>query len=309
MNIKTLYIEITDICNLHCKTCDNFTDSEHFTLEEIKRILDNAKEKNVRQLFITGGEPLTHRNIYDIIAYAHKLHFHVNMSCNGTLVTEDVVEKLTRAGLNNISLSLDGTKEVNDSIRGKGVYDKVLATLQLFQKAKLSRMVNILFTISYSNYITLPYVVETVRKYGVRQMFLNAFDPAFLVKHKVEKSKELWIPEEELGQLEKILTESRVLADKIGVRFPTMEYLENIIRYFKGERIIPIHGCNIPATSCSIKVNGQVSACWKQDTSYFVQNTKLTNIWESQEYQNIVKRAFQGKCRGCLYACYSEDSI
>lgn len=309
MNIKSLYMEITDVCNLHCKTCDNFTDSEYFTLEEMKDILDNAREGSVRQLFITGGEPLTHRNLYDIIAYAHKLRFHVNMSCNGTMVTEDVVKKLIEAGLNNISLSLDGTKEVNDSIRGKGVHDKVLNTLKLFQEAKSSRMVNVLFTISHDNYTTLPYVVEIVRKYGVRQMFLNAFDPSFLVEHTEEKTKELWIPKEELGQLEKVLTESRELADKIGVNFPSKEYLKNIIRYFNGEHIIPVRGCAVPATSSSIKMNGQVSACWKLDTSYSVKSTKLTKIWDSQEYQKIAERALQGKCVGCLFACYLEDSV
>lgn len=309
MSMKSLYVEITDVCNLHCITCDNLSDSEHFTLEEMKDILDNARERNVRQLFITGGEPLTHRNLYDIISYAHNLRFHVNMSCNGTLVTEDVVKKLIKAGLNNISLSLDGTKEVNDSIRGKGVYDKVLNTLKLFQEAKSSRMVNVIFTISHINYTTLPFVVETVRKYGVRQMFLNAFDPSFLVEHREEKIKELWIPKEELNQLEKVLIESRELADKMGVYFPSKKYLKNIIRYFNGERIIPIHGCTIPATSSSISVNGQVAACWKMDTRYSLKSTKLTKIWDSQEYQKIIKHALQGKCLGCLFACYSEDSV
>lgn len=309
MNIKNIYIELTDICNLHCKTCDNFSDMEHLTLEEMKDILNSARERNVRQLFITGGEPLTHRNIYDIISYAHKLRFHVNMSCNGTMVTEDVVKKLIEAGLNNISLSLDGTKEVNDSIRGKGVHDKVLNTMKLFQEAKSSRMVNVLFTISHDTYTTLPYVIETVRKYGVRQMFLNAFDPSFLKEHVEEKTKELWIPKEELSQLEDVLNKSQELADAVGVNFPSKEYLKNIVRYFNGEHIIPVPGCPIPSTTSSIKVNGQVSACWKLATNYSVKNTELTKIWDSKEYQEITEYALQGKCLGCLFACYSEDSV
>mgnify|MGYP001264682327 CR=1 FL=1 len=55
------------------------------------------------------------------------------MSCNATLVTKKVVDKLINSGLNNISISLDGTREINDYIRGEGVYDKVLSTCNFFK--------------------------------------------------------------------------------------------------------------------------------------------------------------------------------
>lgn len=309
LSIKNLYLKITNVCNLHCKTCDNFINTEKLTFEDVKNILDAAKERDVRQLFITGGEPLTHKNIYEIIVYARKLRFHVNMSCNATLVTEEIVKKLIDSGLNNISLSLDGSKEVNDAIRGNGVYDKVLNTLKLFRDKKSSRMVNVLFTISHDNYKTLPYVVKTVREFGVRQLFLNAFDPSFLVENREEKTEQLWIPKEELNELWSVLEQSSNLAKEIGVNFPSEEYLRNIIRYFNKENIIPKYGCDIPATSSSIEVDGRVSSCWKIDTSYSIRTTKLTNIWDSQEYQTIVQNTLQGKCAGCLFACYSKENI
>ena len=309
MDIKNLYIKLTNVCNLHCQTCDGFINSSKLSFEEVKNILDAAKERGVRQVFLTGGEPLTHEKIYEIIVYAHKLRFHINMSCNATLVTKKVVDKLINSGLNNISISLDGTREINDYIRGEGVYDKVLSTLQFFQNIKLSRMVNVLFTISSVNYITLPSVISIIRKYGVRRLFLNAFDPSFLVNNKQEKTKQLWISKDELVTLEEILEYSRCLANDIGVNFPSKDYLKSIIRYFNKETIIPKSGCDIPNTSSSIEVTGQVSACWKLETSYSIKSNKLVEIWDSNEYKEITEQALQGKCSGCLFACYSEESI
>lgn len=309
LDMKNIYIKLTNVCNLHCQTCDSFINSDKLVFDDVKVILDGAKERGVRQLYLTGGEPLTHKDIYTIIAYAHKLKFHVNMSCNGTLVTDEIVEKLINSGLNNISLSMDGPRGVNDSIRGVGVYDKVLNTLRIFQRFKSSRMVNVLFTVSRSNYKTLLNVVSTVREFGVRQMFLNAFDPSFLVEDKQEKTKTLWILKEELGELEDVLEQSRCLAKDLGVNFPSKEYLKSIIRYFNGETIIPKYGCDIPGTSSSIEVTGQVSGCWKMDTSYSTKNKKITKIWDSEEYQQIVEKAQQAKCPGCLFACYSEENL
>lgn len=307
--MKNLYIKITNVCNLHCQTCDNFINSDELTLEEVKDILNHARERGVRQLFLTGGEPLTHKDIYAIIAYAHKLRFHVNMSCNATLVTAEVVKSLINSGLNNISISLDGTKTVNDLIRGEGVYEKVLNTLRLFQDSKSSRMVNVIFTISRENYKTLPYVVSTVRTYGVRQLFLNAFDPSFLEEDVQKKTECFWIPEEELEELGEVLDKSRSIADEIGVNFPSPNYLNSIIRYFNKETIKPQYGCDIPTNSSTVEVTGQVYACWKLDTNYSIKNRKITDIWDSEEYQNIKEMALTGSCSGCLFACYSEESI
>lgn len=79
MEFKSLFIELTDICNLQCKTCDNWTSSYGLAFEDITSILDRAGKGGIRQLSLTGGEPLLHKNIYDIISYAHKLRMHTNM--------------------------------------------------------------------------------------------------------------------------------------------------------------------------------------------------------------------------------------
>ena len=56
-------------------------------------------------------------------------------------------------------------------------------------------------------------------------------------------------------------------------------------------------------------MTGQVSACWKLETSYSIKSNKLVEIWDSNEYKEITEQALQGKCSGCLFACYSEESI
>ena len=305
LNIKSLHIELLKGCNLHCQTCDGPDQTDMLALDRIRLTLDSAKSKKIRQVYLTGGEPLIREDIYDIISYARICGLHTNMTTNGTLVDGSVVDKLYLAGLNNVSLSLDGTAECNDFIRGSGVYDRVIQTMELFQ-SRLSRMVSVLFTISRVNYRTIPDVIAVIRKFGVRKLNFNTFDPSYLSKGLEEKKEIFWIPEEEIKCLSVILSQSMRIAVNLGVTIPSAGYLKNIIRYFKGEPIIPQYGCQIPATSTIVEANGEVDGCWKLNTGLSVHHQGMDTIWDSHEYRKLVDSAQNSECPGCMFACYSE---
>ncbi|GLC81971.1 radical SAM protein [Lacrimispora brassicae] len=309
MRLKNLYLELTSACNLHCLTCDSCMQLNELNFDQIKPILISASEKGARQLYLTGGEPLVHKDIFQIIEYARSLRFHINMSCNGTLLDANVVERLLQAGLNNISLSLDGPRELNDYIRGAGVYDKVINSLKIFRDKKLSRMVNVLFTVSKVNYQALPDVLGIVQEFGVRQLFLNVFDPSFCINDRAGKSEIFLIPEQQLKNLEGVLYQSKSLAANLRIHFPDDAYLQNMIRYFKNEPIMPDNGCQIPAASSTVDASGQVGACWKCMTDLNIGSLTTNEIWDSKEYRQIVETAAKKSCPGCLFACYSERSI
>ena len=83
------------------------------------------------------GEPLLHKRIMDMIAYAKERDLWVETSTNATQLTEEVARQLLDAGLDRIYLSMDGlTKETYEKVRVKGNFEEVLGNIERFLDLK-----------------------------------------------------------------------------------------------------------------------------------------------------------------------------
>lgn len=119
---------VTDRCNLACRHCAvaNLRRLD-YPWESICADLRMMRERGVRILFLYGGEPLLwhdgERTLHDVIAQARRLGFLlVNVVTNGTRGLE-----LPDADL--VLVSLDGTREHHDQIRGP-TFDRVVAAIE-----------------------------------------------------------------------------------------------------------------------------------------------------------------------------------
>jgi len=153
--VKALCLHIAHDCNLACKYC--FAEEgeykghrELMSYEVGKRALDflianSGNRKNLEVDFF-GGEPLMNFQVVkDLVKYGreqeviHNKKFRFTLTTNGILLNDDVMEFANRE-MNNVVLSIDGRKEVNDQMRpsrnGKGSYDLIVPR---FQKLAESR--------------------------------------------------------------------------------------------------------------------------------------------------------------------------
>ena len=135
--LRHLFLELTLRCNEHCFHCGSncdYTGSEGLKLEDYRRILDEVREDfdlSKMMLCITGGEPLLRKDFFEIMSYAHENGFRWGMTSNATLITPEVAEKLVDTGMRTISVSIDGTEETHDALRGmKGGYRKAMEGIQ-----------------------------------------------------------------------------------------------------------------------------------------------------------------------------------
>ena len=127
----TLQWHITHRCNLRCKHCyqEDYSSFEDF--EDAKNVLDQyctlIKAYNCQgRLNITGGEPLTHPFLFDILRLARSRGIKTGVLTNGTLIGEWDAKKLKASGVDYVQISLDGMEKVHDSIRGKGSFQKAV---------------------------------------------------------------------------------------------------------------------------------------------------------------------------------------
>ncbi|MDA8089155.1 MAG: GTP 3',8-cyclase MoaA [Nitrospiraceae bacterium] len=112
--IDYLRISITDRCNLRCVYCmpesgvKLFERKEILTYEEIIRVAGIAASLGVRKIRITGGEPLTRKNVSFLIASLKAISGieDISLTTNGVLL-EKYARELADSGLNRVNISLD----------------------------------------------------------------------------------------------------------------------------------------------------------------------------------------------------------
>lgn len=127
----TLQWHITHRCNLRCRHCyqEDYSAFESLTDAEIILqqycILLKTYGCNGR-LNITGGEPLTHPHLFDLLHAARSKGIKTGVLTNGTLIGTWEARKLKACGVDYVQVSLDGTEKVHDAIRGKGNFEKAV---------------------------------------------------------------------------------------------------------------------------------------------------------------------------------------
>ena len=130
----TVLISPTMRCNLRCKGCyaGEYTTKDDLPIEEIDRIIDEGKKSGVAFFTILGGEPFILGEMLDIYKKHNDTFFQTYT--NGTLINENVVEKLKKVGNVIPMISLEGYEPETDSRRGKGTYKKIMEGMDLLRK-------------------------------------------------------------------------------------------------------------------------------------------------------------------------------
>lgn len=153
--VKALCLHIAHDCNLACRYCFAEEGEYHgrralMSYEVGKKALDflvaNSGNRRNLEVDFFGGEPLMNwQTVKDLVAYGRSLeephgkHFRFTLTTNGVLLNDEVQDFVNRE-MDNVVLSLDGRREVNDRMRpfrnGRGSYDLIVPK---FQKLAESR--------------------------------------------------------------------------------------------------------------------------------------------------------------------------
>lgn len=117
-------IEITQKCNsncIFCSSCSNIDTNIQLELNDIKRIIKFCKYNNVKQVCISGGEPLLHSDFIDIINYIHSNKIYTNIYTSGCVSnacinnTLQVDKTMTKFIFNVPSINNDAFQKLIDS--------------------------------------------------------------------------------------------------------------------------------------------------------------------------------------------------
>jgi len=140
----TLYIELTRRCDGGCTHC--YADAgpapadDEMTLAEIERLLREFAAWGGYYVRLTGGEPTLHEDFLAILDVIADESLKPSVNTHGRY-GEGLLREMLARGVRDIRISLDGTEEVNDAIRGPGNYRSVLATLHRLAESNRTAVV------------------------------------------------------------------------------------------------------------------------------------------------------------------------
>ena len=146
-------VDVTDNCNLRCKHCYHFHGKTDFKTQELsipvwEQRFNELYKSGIRAILLVGGEPALR---IDVLMVADKMFPYVWLITNGTI-------KIPTEFNHRLLVSIDGSQKTNDSIRGKGVFSKVI------KNYSGDKRVNTLMTITRDNFKELEDVVKISKK-------------------------------------------------------------------------------------------------------------------------------------------------
>lgn len=282
-NKRTAYFGVTNKCNLKCRFCyaspHYSTETVPGDLENTKKILDRAKEINVENMIITGGEPLLREDVFDVLSYAGKVIPNVVLTTNGTLLDEAAAEQLKNSGVDVVSISIESsTKKIHDELRGEGTFEKSMKAIENLKKAGFDReSLNITATLNRKNIHELHTFRQFADQLGVKMNF-----SLYQTVGRGKINDQLAFTEEQLIGFFMNTIKSQMEDTDLEIE----DFTDRVTFNKSTGRLVPMikNHCGMVANMLGIKANGDLVPCHlffsTRDPGLIIGNILETDILE-----------------------------
>jgi len=183
-HLAKVYIEPTNACNLECRTCiRNIWDEPigRMNSKTFDRIIEGLESFSPKPTVFFGGfgEPLFHPGIVDMVARVKALDATVELITNGTLLTQEMSNRLIESGLDMLWVSLDGaTPESYADVRLGAALPEVLSNLKRFRDLRMEAQllkpeIGIVFVAMKRNIHDLPSLLQIGSRLDVARFLVT----------------------------------------------------------------------------------------------------------------------------------------
>jgi MoaA/NifB/PqqE/SkfB family radical SAM enzyme len=161
-----MVISPTMRCNIQCTGCYAFKypKKDEMPAELIDRIFTEAKEMGIHFIVISGGEPLFHPDMMDLVEKHGDIAF--QMYTNGTLIDEAMAKRIAKTGNLIPCISLEGLREETDRRRGEGVFAKAAEAFDAMRREGVCFGFSATCTRYNLDAITSPEFIDFVERKG-----------------------------------------------------------------------------------------------------------------------------------------------
>lgn len=291
---------ITDRCNLSCSHCYSAVSHgrrDELTTDQALAVIDGLGTLGTQQLGWTGGEPLLRKDLEVLIAYATDQYgIRCGITTNGIPLIPKRAEKLKKAGLSFVQVSLDGTTAArNRRIRGASdrAFRMILKALR--SSHEVSFDVHMAMFLAAETLDDARGMVDLARKMGVRSLRFCGYVPSGdgaseFVRKRLDLSNRL-------GEVRRLVEDLQYNEDPIVMFDPGLGPLPP--DYF-------FHDCVAGKRLLYISGNGNVYPCTSLlDDRFLVGNLRersIVDLWHDPEMTRMAeypRHEITGPCASC----------
>lgn len=312
-----IYYGIEPRCNLSCSYCGprNFYDKDLKTsVERENFLLQQFHEANVFQVQLTGGEiGIRGYQLVETVKKTNDYGFAVILSTSGVWnCIEDkrhFAAELAKIGnIVQVKVSIEGTAEYHDSLRGAGTHQHVIDTLEILADYGLTPRINQTIFKESCQAKHLDHLVSLAERFngGLQLIPLRPIGNARSLKDKMPSLQQLYQYTQYAVQVRK----QTHVPIKINFDYldPGRRQPDDLIDYRQRYDLRSPSSCGAPFLGLHIDHKGQVYPCgFVQDIPEFAAGTitpenSLIHTWKNSEVLNQVRRAGKSEeCNTCSY--------
>ena len=314
---------ITDECDQRCEHCYIFSEDNNkclieMKLEDAEKVIKNCiemceKMKRLPYFYITGGDPILHKDFWKIAKILKDKEIPFGILGNPFHLNDEVCKKLREHGCRKYQLSIDGMRKTHDGIRKPGSFDTTIEKIPVLRRAGID--VAIMTTVSGTNKDEMEDIVDLVVDNNVDIFAFARYCPTSF-----EKETHLE-PMEYRELLDKLWKKFETYKDR-GTTFNLKDHLWNLYLYEKGlykileglDENIMYDGCNCANCHMTILPTGEVFACRRMespignalaDKMYDIYVGDAMNSYRKyDQFEKCSKCELLRFCRGCPAVAY-----
>jgi len=306
--------EVTRCCNLaciHCRASANYGPyPNELTTDEGLQLLDEIATFSKPVIILTGGEPLLREDIFEIAAYGDKKGLRMVLATNGTLVTGEIAGKMIKAGIQRVSVSIDGMDaRSHDAFRNvQGAFAGAIAGIEAMKKAGMEFQINT--TITKANLDQLQGIMDLAIRLGAAAHHIFLLVPTGRGKEMAEQA----ISPQDYEKTLNWFYEKSVNCP-IQLKATCAPHYYRILKQRKGKQLVrstetenALHamtrGCLGGSAFCFISHTGQMQPCGYLELDCGqIRGKNFKDIWNnSPTFKNLRDlNQYKGKCGRCEF--------
>lgn len=306
--LTSMLVELTMKCNERCVHCyipnSQKNEAPTMSFKMFCKLIDEFVELGGREITLSGGEPLMHKSIKQILHYCHEKGLTINLFSNLLLLSDSFVDIFKHIRIGYIQTSVYSlSPAIHDSItKIKGSLEKTLNSIEHLLDEKIR--VQISCPVFKMNKESIKSVIDYAKRKDIRLRTNAALlpqlngDDSFVVDNALTS--------EEWRYVLCNLTES----EPVYMRDYVLEYNNNSSELFQNpKKFLDSCICDAGISCCAVSPTGDVYPCpeWLSYHLGNINEQSLTNIWNKSSAIRLLRRINQQKNYKMCLECNSID--
>jgi MoaA/NifB/PqqE/SkfB family radical SAM enzyme len=276
---------------------------------ELNKIFFSVKKLGIKVVSITGGEPLIRGDIKRIIRLIKNYHMRTQVVTNGIFLSKGKTKELIQAGIDSIVLSLDTLDpKIYEKLRGVSfkVAKQALESLVYAKKQNSQIDIAVSCVINRYNINELELFTQKVTDITEGNVLIN-FQPYQRVPGRINDDL---VPNSEMYHITTKVIERLVEMKEGG--FPitnSVAFLRWIPDFLIYNKMPEGFKCVAGYTGIYIWSDLSLHPCHQLPMIADLRKENIEDVWFSRRFEEQRMKMNNGKCRGCLLFCHTEQTL